>query len=206
MRPRELLALASFAGVAPIEVSSGDVVRHRLSRAGDRQLNRALHVIAITQIRRDNRRRGLLPAQTTNREEPSRSTTLLEAPPRQRGLPNPASTTPTPRSGLPLDTERRRRGHWFDPGVANREYVRGCKPKSGTIGYGLSRYCPLDWEHVSSLWRPTLASPLRPRCWLPGSRPDPAAGRGTQVPAWRKGLLHRQVTGVVTRPDWPVGA
>ena len=42
---------ASFAGLAPIEVSSGDVVRHRLSRAGDRQLNRALHVMAITQIR-----------------------------------------------------------------------------------------------------------------------------------------------------------
>ena len=42
-----------YAGVAPIEVSSGDVVRHRLSRAGDRQLNYALHVIAITQIRRD---------------------------------------------------------------------------------------------------------------------------------------------------------
>ncbi|WP_446723597.1 transposase [Micromonospora sp. S4605] len=34
-----------------MEVSSSDVVRHRLSRAGDRQLNRALHVIAITQIR-----------------------------------------------------------------------------------------------------------------------------------------------------------
>jgi transposase len=34
-------------------VSSGDVVRHRLSRAGDRQLDYALHVIAITQIRRD---------------------------------------------------------------------------------------------------------------------------------------------------------
>jgi transposase len=42
---------ASFAGVAPMEVSCGDVVRHRLSRAGDRQLNRALHVIAITQVR-----------------------------------------------------------------------------------------------------------------------------------------------------------
>ncbi|MGY2058155.1 transposase [Nocardia gipuzkoensis] len=37
----------------PIEVSSGDTRRHRLSRAGDRQLNYALHVIAITQIRRD---------------------------------------------------------------------------------------------------------------------------------------------------------
>jgi hypothetical protein len=32
------------------EVSSGDVIRHRLSRSGDRQLNYALHVMAITQI------------------------------------------------------------------------------------------------------------------------------------------------------------
>jgi len=41
-------AFASFCGVAPIEVSSGEVVRHRLSRAGDRQLNYALHVMAMT--------------------------------------------------------------------------------------------------------------------------------------------------------------
>ena len=41
---------AAYAGVAPREVSSGDVIRHRLSRGGDRQLNYALHVIALTQI------------------------------------------------------------------------------------------------------------------------------------------------------------
>lgn len=46
-------AFASFCGVAPIEVSSGDVVRHRLSRAGDRQLPYALHVMALAQIRYD---------------------------------------------------------------------------------------------------------------------------------------------------------
>jgi transposase len=46
-------AFASYTGTAPIAVSSGDVVRHRLSRAGDRQLNYALHVMAITQIRHD---------------------------------------------------------------------------------------------------------------------------------------------------------
>ena len=34
-------------------MSSGDVVRHRLSRAGDRQLNLCLHVMALTQIRQD---------------------------------------------------------------------------------------------------------------------------------------------------------
>jgi transposase len=44
---------ASFNGTAPIEVSSGEVVRHRLSRAGDRQLNHALHRMAITQLSGD---------------------------------------------------------------------------------------------------------------------------------------------------------
>jgi transposase len=46
-------AFASYCGVAPIEVSSGEVIRHRLSRAGDRQLNYALHVMALAQIRYD---------------------------------------------------------------------------------------------------------------------------------------------------------
>jgi transposase len=44
---------ASYAGTAPIEVSSGDQRRHRLSRAGNRRLNKAIHVAAIVQIRFD---------------------------------------------------------------------------------------------------------------------------------------------------------
>lgn len=52
-RFRSPAAFASYCGVAPIEVSSGDVVRHRHSRAGDRQLNYALHVMALAQIRYD---------------------------------------------------------------------------------------------------------------------------------------------------------
>jgi transposase len=39
------------AGVAPVPVSSGRTDRHRLSRGGNRQLNAALHPIAITQLR-----------------------------------------------------------------------------------------------------------------------------------------------------------
>ncbi len=42
---------ASYTGTAPIEASSGDLVRHRLSRSGDRQLNAALHIIAVCQVR-----------------------------------------------------------------------------------------------------------------------------------------------------------
>ena len=42
---------ASYCGTAPIEASSGEQRRHRLSRAGNRQLNRALHLVAVCQIR-----------------------------------------------------------------------------------------------------------------------------------------------------------
>jgi transposase len=51
-RFRSASAFASYCGAAPIEVSSGDIQRHRLSRAGDRQLNYALHVMAMAQIKR----------------------------------------------------------------------------------------------------------------------------------------------------------
>ena len=44
---------ASWTGTAPIDASSGQQVRHRLSRAGNRRLNRVLHIMAIVQIRHD---------------------------------------------------------------------------------------------------------------------------------------------------------
>jgi transposase len=46
---------ASYSGTAPVEASSGEVVRHRLSLAGNRKLNNALHMVAICQARSDVR-------------------------------------------------------------------------------------------------------------------------------------------------------
>jgi transposase len=42
---------ASWNGTAPIDASSGDHVRHRLSRGGNRQINRVLHIMAVVQLR-----------------------------------------------------------------------------------------------------------------------------------------------------------
>jgi transposase len=50
-RYRSEACFAMHAGVAPIPASSGRTNRHRLARGGNRQLNAALHRIAITQIR-----------------------------------------------------------------------------------------------------------------------------------------------------------
>jgi transposase len=52
-RCRSEAAYANLGGVAPIEASSGKVVRYRLNRSGDRQLNRALHTIVLTRARMD---------------------------------------------------------------------------------------------------------------------------------------------------------
>ncbi|MGW2588594.1 transposase, partial [Streptomyces virginiae] len=43
----------SFAGVSPIPASSGLTNRHRLNRSGDRQLNRAMHIITLIRMRLD---------------------------------------------------------------------------------------------------------------------------------------------------------
>jgi transposase len=45
---------ASYSGTAPLETSSGEVVRHRLSLAGNRKLNYALHMVATCQARSDD--------------------------------------------------------------------------------------------------------------------------------------------------------
>lgn len=52
-RIRSEAAFAALAGVAPIPASSGQVSRHRLSRQGDRQLNRALHNVVLVRLRHD---------------------------------------------------------------------------------------------------------------------------------------------------------
>ena len=46
---------ASYSGTAPVETSSGEVVRHRLSLAGNRHLNYALHMVAVCQARSSTR-------------------------------------------------------------------------------------------------------------------------------------------------------
>jgi len=44
---------ASWTGTAPLDASSGEHNRHRLSRAGNRRMNHMIHIAAITQLRLD---------------------------------------------------------------------------------------------------------------------------------------------------------
>ena len=65
--PKRLRSEAAFAhrcGVAPIPASSGKVIRYRLNRRGNRDANRALHVVAAERLSRDKRTRAYLEKRT----------------------------------------------------------------------------------------------------------------------------------------------
>ena len=65
--PERLKSEASFAslcGVSPIEASSGKVVRHRLNRGGNRDANRALHMICVVRMGSDQRTRSYVARRT----------------------------------------------------------------------------------------------------------------------------------------------
>jgi transposase len=65
--PERLGSEASFAslcGVSPIEASSGKMVRHRLNRGGNRDANRALHMICMVRMGMDRRTREYVAKRT----------------------------------------------------------------------------------------------------------------------------------------------
>lgn len=57
-RVRDEAAFACLAGVNPIPASSGNTTRHRLNRGGDRSLNAALHIAAVTRMAHDEETRA----------------------------------------------------------------------------------------------------------------------------------------------------
>jgi transposase len=104
-RFRSAAAFATFNGTAPLEVSSGGTVRHRLSRAGDRELNCCLHIMAITQLRYDCDGRRYYVRKTRGGQESQGSPALSEEAAVRPGLPfqrgdRPAARPPA-RSAAP---------------------------------------------------------------------------------------------------------
>jgi transposase len=69
-RFRSEAAFAALAGTSPIPACSGQVVRYRLNRSGDRQLNQALHTIALVRLRDDPQTRAYAARRTTEGKSP----------------------------------------------------------------------------------------------------------------------------------------
>jgi transposase len=69
-RCRNKAAFAALGGTSPIPASSGQTIRHRLNRGGDRALNRAIHAIALTRIRSCARTRAYTARRTAEGKTP----------------------------------------------------------------------------------------------------------------------------------------
>jgi transposase len=61
-RFRDKDRFASWNGTAPLDASSGAQQRHRLSRAGNRRINRTLHIMAVVQLRNPTQGRAFYDA------------------------------------------------------------------------------------------------------------------------------------------------
>ena len=77
-RLRSEACFARLAGVAPVPASSGQTQRHRLSRGGDRQLNRALHTIALHRRHHDPATRDYIARRTAEGKTVREATRLLK--------------------------------------------------------------------------------------------------------------------------------
>ena len=91
---------ARHNGTAPIEASSGPKKRHRLNPRGDRQLNHAIHMAAVTQVGHNTPGSRLLPPQASRGKDPQRSDARAQATHQRRRLPTPRHrrTPLTPRA------------------------------------------------------------------------------------------------------------
>jgi transposase len=69
-RCRSEAAFAALAGTSPVPASSGQTVRHRLNRGGDRALNRAIHAIALVRMRSCPRTRAYVARRTAEGKTP----------------------------------------------------------------------------------------------------------------------------------------
>jgi transposase len=106
---------ASFAlqaGIAPIPCSSGQHRQYRLNRGGDRQLNRALHIIAVTRARVDPETKAFLERKQAEGKTNKGALRCLKRHLARRFhhlLTLPAQTTSSPNGTIPEHPNRRRR-------------------------------------------------------------------------------------------------
>ena len=86
---------ASWTGTAPIDASSGEQIRHRLSRAGNRRMNHMIHIAATTQIRLDTDGRRYYRRKLAEGKTRMEAMRCLKTPDLRRRLPPARSPTPS---------------------------------------------------------------------------------------------------------------
>ncbi|MGV9839197.1 transposase, partial [Nocardia niigatensis] len=165
---------ASWNGTAPLDASSGDQQRHRLSRAGNRKINRVLHIMAIVQLRThtpgrvyyDTRRAGGKTSMESLRALKRRLSntvyTRMLADQQRRELPGPGG-----QSGMTTDSSAT--GSNPHTGPSN-------KPQPGPI-HKANPHCCTSGDSMASGWRNCVRGSLMVSRVLVPREKDVAAER-----------------------------
>jgi transposase len=140
---------ASWTGTAPIDAASGEHVRHRLSRGGNRRLNHVLYMAGIVQLRRRHRGPRLLPPQASAGQDVAGGD----------AVPAPAAF----RRGLPPARRRRRGtcGHRRERGpcraLGGDCLIQRDRPDPGhrLFGPATARTCALDASSATTTGKTT---------------------------------------------------
>jgi transposase len=149
---------ASWNGTAPIDASSGDQVRHRLSRAGNRQINRVLHIMAVVQLRSPTEGRAYFDRKAATGKTP------MEA---MRALKRRLSDIVYHQ--MILDARAAATGPGGHVGAATGSSAAGFNPSTGASEKSLPG--PASSDPTPAPASPAIRSPGRPR------RPRPAPAR-----------------------------
>jgi transposase len=148
---------ASWNGTAPIDASSGDQVRHRLSRAGNRQVNRVLHIMAVVQLRNPTEGRACYDRKVAAGKTPREAMRALK-----RRLSDVVYHQMT------LDARAKRTGPGGHVGAATGSSAAGLHPSTGTSekslpGPATSDPTPGTPIHSSGRSRRPPSAPARSR-------------------------------------------
>ena len=136
---------ATYNGTAPIDVSSGEQVRHRLSRSGNRRVNHALHIMAVVQIRNPNSEGArLLRAQTHRRQDKQGSTALLEAPAVRRDISPTGSRQLCQTGAVRVTYDREANAVYIH--LTDQELPGGHTTTKAGAPPGVKAWVALDWK------------------------------------------------------------
>jgi transposase len=157
---------ASWNGTAPIDASSGDQVRHRLSRAGNRQINRVLHIMAVVQLRNPTEGRAYYDRKVAAGKTPREAMRALK-----RRLSDIVYHQ------MVLDARATATDPGGHVGAATDSSAAGSNPSTGASDKSLPGPATSDLTPAPA--SPAIRSPRRPR----RSRRAPARSRGQAHPA-----------------------
>jgi hypothetical protein len=143
---------ASWNGTAPIDASSGDHVRHRLSRAGNRQINRVLHIMAVVQLRHPTRGRAYYDRKVAAGKTPNEA---------MRALKRRLSDVVFRQMRADARARAARTGPGGHSGAATDSSAAGCNPDAGSSDKSLPGPATSDPTPPSHPILPVIPAPRR---------------------------------------------